>query len=98
MPKVRKDVLIMDFKKYFPDEFEMIGKQMSRHVAVMSAAIRRIGTSSDKSFDGFQSFLNAVDAAKELDKLRELTESEEKIIGNKRNGTQDRRQAFGGLF
>ncbi|MDR2276735.1 MAG: hypothetical protein LBE23_02670 [Vagococcus sp.] len=28
----------------------------------------------------------------------ELVEVEEKIIGNKRNGTQDRRQAFGGLF
>lgn len=32
------------------------------------------------------------------DDIYELAESEEKIIGNKRNGTQDRRQAFGGLF
>ena len=84
--------------KYFPDEFKMIGKQMSRHVAVMNAAIRRVGTSTTKSSDSLHSFLNSVDAAKELDRLRELTESEDKIVGNKRNGTQDRRQAFGGLF
>ncbi|MCS6723478.1 hypothetical protein NOM68_18260, partial [Proteus mirabilis] len=64
----------------------------------MNAAIRRVGTSATKNSDSFQSFLNAVDAAKELDKLSELTESDEKILGNKRNGTQDRRQAFGGLF
>ncbi|MEG2707510.1 MAG: hypothetical protein RR968_00085 [Vagococcus sp.] len=49
--------------KYFSDEFNMIGKQMSRHVAVMNAAIRRVGTSATKNSDSFQSFLNAVDAA-----------------------------------
>ncbi|MFW3538008.1 hypothetical protein [Vagococcus fluvialis] len=33
-----------------------------------------------------------------ITEVNRLAESEEKIIGNKRNGTQDRRQAFGGLF
>ena len=103
MPKIRKDVLNMKYfpdvlnMKYFPDEFNMIGKQMSKHVALMNAAIRRVGTSSNKNSDGFQSFLNSVDAVKELERFKDLTETEQ-LRGNKRNGTQDRRQAFGGLF
>jgi hypothetical protein len=39
----------------------------------------------------------AKESAKKLDRFQEVVDSE-KIIGNKRNGTQDRRQAFGGLF
>ncbi|WP_288395443.1 hypothetical protein [uncultured Vagococcus sp.] len=37
-------------------------------------------------------------ATTELNKLGEVLELGDKVIGNKRNGTQDRQQAFGGLF
>lgn len=37
-------------------------------------------------------------AATELNKLGEVLEPDDKVIGNKRNGTHDRQQAFGGLF
>lgn len=33
-----------------------------------------------------------------LDDINQSTDSEDNAIGNKRNGTKDRRQAFGGLF
>ena len=39
----------------------------------------------------------AKESAEKLEKFKNLTETE-LHGGNKRNGTQDRRQAFGGLF
>lgn len=80
MPKIRKDVLIMNVNNFYPDEFDM----MSEGVRKLSGAFMRLHDTAKES-------------AIKLERFKEVADSE-KIIGNKRNGTQDRRQAFGGLF
>ncbi|UDM70673.1 hypothetical protein [Vagococcus fluvialis] len=48
------------------------------------------------------SMMNLMQSAKlgaeSLGMFKELTKDRIETVGNKRNGTQDRRQAFGGLF
>ncbi|MFZ6624492.1 hypothetical protein ACOXU5_02240 [Vagococcus fluvialis] len=48
------------------------------------------------------SMMNLMQSAKlgaeSLGMFKELTKDRNEMMGNKRNGTQDRQQAFGGLF
>ena len=89
MPKIRKDVLSMNnyWKEYCDYVARVSGKSMEQvSEAVKSSMQAGIG----KGVNGRYTLPTTESS--------ELVETEEKIIGTKRNGTQDRRQAFGGLF
>lgn len=82
MPKIRKDVLSMN--EVQKEYCEYVVRVSGQSMEQISAAFMRLSDIAQES-------------VKKLDRFQEVVESE-KIIGNKRNGTQDRRQAFGGLF
>lgn len=89
MPKIRKDVLMMN--DYWKEYCEYVAKVSGKSMEQVSVSMRRLMQAGiGKGVNG-RFMLPAAEAS-------ELAESKEKIIGNKRNGTQDRRQAFGGLF
>lgn len=89
MPKIRKDVLMMN--DYWKEYCEYVAKVSGKSMEQVSDSIRRLMQAGiGKGVNGRYTLPIAEDS--------ELVESEEKIIGNKQNGTQDRRQAFGGLF
>jgi len=82
MPKIRKDVFVMnDYRKEY---FEYVAKVTGKSMEQVNAAFMRLHDTAKES-------------VKKLERFEEVVNSE-KIIGNKRNGTQDRRQAFGDLF
>lgn len=58
---------------------------------MMSAGVRQLNGAFMRLHD------TAKESAEKLEKFKKLTETE-LYGGNKRNGTQDRRQAFGDLF
>lgn len=69
----------------YPKEyFEYVAKVTGKSMEQVNAAFMRLHDTVKES-------------VKKLERFEEVVNSE-KIIGNKRNGTQDRRQAFGGLF
>lgn len=71
---------------------EYVARVSSKSMEQVSEAMRTLMLKAGRGKSTNERFRSATA------EVIELVKSDEKIIGNKRNGTQDRRQAFGGLF
>lgn len=69
---------------YWKEYCEYVARVSAKSVEQVNEAFMRLHDTAKESAEKLERFKEVVDSGK--------------IIGNKRNGTQDRRQAFGGLF